>query len=306
MKTYSSPSHSFEVSLAREYSVEEALMIHHFQHWIKINVKLKKNFKDGKTWTYQTLEYIAAHFDYWSRRQVERLINKLVKNKVLRKGNFNSTPYDRTVWYCFEDEERFLSFIDKSPNGDLENSKWGNENHQSVTPIPDTKTYTKEREREGASPRASPSPPFRLSENQFEFKSKISGMTRIKMPIDRHKKLVEDFGCERVDEMLERLDEYADINAKKFKQYSCHDAVLRKWLREEKVRMPLNRAATDLEVIKKLERYKDLTQRGEMILGHDYVQFPGVHGENTYKAGEPGFLEKISLRFRKMNIPLEI
>jgi hypothetical protein len=298
--------HSFDIHLAAEYGIEESIIIHHFQHWVRINKKLNRHFLDGRTWTYQTLDEIAANFPYLNKFKVLRIISKLIKRGVLKKANFNVKHYDRTIWYAFSNEEKFVPSIDILQKCNMEIAKTQHGYCENATPIPDTKPYTKEEEREGASPQASPVPPRPSASSEFKFKSKISGMTRIKMKSDKHEKLVSDFGKERVADMLERLDEYADINEKKFKQYSCHAAVLRKWLREDNSKMPKIRVTTDLELINKLKTYKHLISKGDMILGHDYVEFPRVHGENSYKVGEPGFKEKIHSRFRKMNIPLDI
>ena len=134
--------HSFDSELAAQYSIEEAIMIHHFQFWISKNKRLKRNNHKGRTWTYETIEEIAAHFSYWSRDQVKRILNKLVKNNIIIKGNFNKKKYDRTVWYAFKDEEKFI-FIEKGRNRQMDMAKSGNPKDEIATPIPDTKTYTK-------------------------------------------------------------------------------------------------------------------------------------------------------------------
>ncbi len=142
--------HSFDIDLAAKYSIEEALLIHHFQHWITINRELKRNFHDGRYWTYQSLDEIAAHFPYLSKSQVVDILEKLCcgyqrksKSKtpnhepILMKGNFNKSRYDRTVWYAFVNENQFLgdakTHIGKSQNG----------NCDIPTPIPDSKTDSK-------------------------------------------------------------------------------------------------------------------------------------------------------------------
>ncbi len=100
-------NHVFSVDLASKHGLPEAVVIHHFQYWITHNATLKRNFREGRTWTYQTIEEIAAFYPYFSRDQIKRIIEKLVKTGVLKKGNFNSTSYDRTTWYAFENEEMF-------------------------------------------------------------------------------------------------------------------------------------------------------------------------------------------------------
>lgn len=138
------PSHVLNVHLATKYGVDEALMIHHFQYWISHNKRLKRNFIDNKTWTFQTIEEITAHFPYWSIDQVKRLLNKLVKKGVLSKNNFNKIAYDRTLWYAFCDESVFIDdFIDIVRNRQMEKTESPNGKDEIARPIPHTKTNTK-------------------------------------------------------------------------------------------------------------------------------------------------------------------
>lgn len=127
--------HSFDVELAAQYGIEPAILIHHFQHWIKYNKTLGRNFKEGRTWTYQTRKEIAAHFPYWTENQIRRYIDKLVECRVIVKGNFNKSLMDNTIWYAFADEEKFTSGYsahrsdqEETPSGEL------------AQPIPHTKT----------------------------------------------------------------------------------------------------------------------------------------------------------------------
>jgi hypothetical protein len=148
--------HSFDIDTASQYGIDEAILIHHFQHWIKVNQRKKINFHDGKTWTYQTLEDIAAHFPYWNVDRVRTLLDllcdgktrhtkksKVEGEKVLVRSNHNKKKFDRTVWYAFVDEGRWIK--EETPNRDGVNAK----SHMASTPdgsganarpIPDTKT----------------------------------------------------------------------------------------------------------------------------------------------------------------------
>lgn len=139
-----SQHHSFDIAVASEYSIEEAILIHHFQHWIRINRTLKRNQHEGRTWMYQTQEEIAANFPYFRNRQtVMRIIQKLVDKGVLMEENFNKAKYDRTKWYAFVNEGKFLPFIDNVHFRTMESSESNNGKFESERPIPDTKTDTK-------------------------------------------------------------------------------------------------------------------------------------------------------------------
>ncbi len=128
-------NHSFDIHIAEEYkSVEIAILVWHFQYWILRNKRLKRNLHDDRTWSYQTITEIAAVFPYWSVKQVERLIAKALKLKIIKKGNFNRSKYDRTSWYAFENEEKFSI----SRNREMEEPESGNGKDDIGTPIPDT------------------------------------------------------------------------------------------------------------------------------------------------------------------------
>jgi len=109
-KTTHSLTHSFDVKIAAKYKdAMLAIMIHHLQYWIMHNKILNRNQNEDRTWMYNTLEEFAAHFEYLSKDQVKRLLNKAVRLGIIRKGNFNESKMDRTVWYAFENEEEFLN-----------------------------------------------------------------------------------------------------------------------------------------------------------------------------------------------------
>lgn len=148
--------HSFDIDIASQYGIDEAILIHHFQHWIKVNQRKKINFHDGKTWTYQTLEDIAAHFPYWNVDRVRTLLDilcdgktrhtkksKVEGEKILVRSNHNKKKFDRTVWYAFIDESKWIK--EETPtrfgvNAKCHMASTPNGNGVNATPIPDTKT----------------------------------------------------------------------------------------------------------------------------------------------------------------------
>jgi len=147
--------HSFDIQLAQVYGMQEAIVIHHLLFWVKYNQNLKRNFIDGRTWTFQTMDEIAAHFPYLSRNQIVDILEKLCTGKsrkkkgddldfdpVIMKGNHNKSSYDRTIWYAFVDEEKWCRQIPKCilENDKMEFVKSQNGSCQKATPIPDTKT----------------------------------------------------------------------------------------------------------------------------------------------------------------------
>lgn len=132
-------SHSFSVELAELYGIECAILINHFQFWIEQNKSTGKNFHDGRTWMYQSQKDIAAIYPYWSEDVVFKTIKKLEDFKVIIKGNYNKTSFDKTTWYAFENEKMFT----KPSNDGIDRVNRRNQSRQPTEPIPDTNTYTK-------------------------------------------------------------------------------------------------------------------------------------------------------------------
>lgn len=111
--------HHFEVDHAIQYGIEEAIIISNFSFWIRKNRANKANTReieiDGKlekrTFTYNSANAMSELFPYLNPKQIYRVMDSLEKQEVLVKRNFNSNRYDRTLWYCFKNEETFLGIV---------------------------------------------------------------------------------------------------------------------------------------------------------------------------------------------------
>lgn len=133
--------HGFDTGYAMAYGAEEAIVLHHFQYLIRANAVSGHNFREGRYWTYDTVDDIRRHFPYWSLKQIRRILNSLVDQGVIIKNTYNKHWTDRTTWYAFQDEDKFVIthvpkkvviLDDSEDTGDIkENStvfpKWENE-----------------------------------------------------------------------------------------------------------------------------------------------------------------------------------
>ena len=100
--------HGFDTGYAIAYGVDEAIMIRNLQFFITSNANRGNNFREGKYWTYDRLEDFPNHFPYWSVKQVRRIIASLIEQEVIVKEEFNEKWSDRTQWYAFKDENKFI------------------------------------------------------------------------------------------------------------------------------------------------------------------------------------------------------
>ena len=108
-------NHSFDIEHARLYGLPEAVIIHNFAFWITQNRANGTNQRAGHTWTYNSIPALELIFPYLTYKQIRRATDSLVKmHLVLITGYYNALPGDRTTWYAFADEAKFLP-IDHLP-----------------------------------------------------------------------------------------------------------------------------------------------------------------------------------------------
>ncbi|MGE0761860.1 MAG: hypothetical protein AB7N80_01150 [Bdellovibrionales bacterium] len=97
------------------------------------------HLKEGRYWTFNSVKDFAKLFSYWTEKQIETILNNLVAQGAILKGNFNRHRYDRTCWYTINDDSSLAVSGEKSvpPNGEMDFTKQGNPSPQAVEPIPD-------------------------------------------------------------------------------------------------------------------------------------------------------------------------
>lgn len=93
--------HSFKVSVAEEYGVFEAVLIHCLVYWIDTNRKNNRNFYNGAYWTHNTIKALEEMFPYASQRQIRYALKNLIDKGIIQTARFNTDTRDRTLWYSF-------------------------------------------------------------------------------------------------------------------------------------------------------------------------------------------------------------
>lgn len=124
--------HSFDVDLAVEYGLAEAIILNHLWFWIAKNKANGKHQHDGATWTYNSTKAFQALFPYLSNWQIQSALKRLREAGIIQTGNYNELSYDRTLWYAFTDFGK--SIMQKTKMDYTKNENGLHENHE---PIPD-------------------------------------------------------------------------------------------------------------------------------------------------------------------------
>ncbi len=92
--------HSFNTNIAKEYDLPIATILNNFKFWTLVNLANKRHIHDGLCWTFNSIPAFCAIFPYWTRHQIEHLLNKCKDLGLIVAGNYNNHRYDRTKWYA--------------------------------------------------------------------------------------------------------------------------------------------------------------------------------------------------------------
>lgn len=92
-----------------QYGIEEAFLIDYLQTNIHYHRSRDEYFYDGHYWTYCSTKYlIDKMFPFLNDRKFNYIVKSLVKQGVILVGNYNKNKFDKTRWFAFVDEEKFL------------------------------------------------------------------------------------------------------------------------------------------------------------------------------------------------------
>ena len=162
-------TYTFDTLLATKYGVNEAIMLNNFIYWIAKNEANGKHFHDGRYWTYNSVAAFGKLYPFWTTSQIRTIIDSLVKQGVLLKGNYNEQKRDRTVWYALTDESRkCICQISQMDLSDLANALV--ENRQ---PLPNNKTQIENPNKKASIGEADADAPQPEKIEKFSFRDKL-------------------------------------------------------------------------------------------------------------------------------------
>lgn len=131
--------HSFDVEIAILYGIPAAVFLYNLKYWIMKNAANNKHFYDGRTWSYNSRKALEKLLPYMTSRQIQYTVDKLVEEGIIVTGNYNTSAYDRTLWYAIT--EKGWSILQ---NCKLAETGMLNENTENVEPIPNNKPNNKQ------------------------------------------------------------------------------------------------------------------------------------------------------------------
>jgi len=119
-------NHQFNIDIASNHGIEEAIIIENIAFWTKKNIANNKNIHDGKCWIYNSVKAFKELFPYMTETKIYRVLKRLQEKGVIETGNYNKVSYDRTKWYCIIDKSILQTYkihLVKMKNGNSQNEE---------------------------------------------------------------------------------------------------------------------------------------------------------------------------------------
>lgn len=229
--------HSFDVDVAVRFGVNAAIIFKNLYHWVEKNRANEKNFHDGRYWTYNSVKAFHDLFPYLSEKQIRTAINTLIEGGAVVTGNYNSQPYDRTLWYSITDEwdgtlKSTLPSDQKDiyilPKGKMERDERENVFIQKGGPIPDSKPDKNSTdENTDGNECIAAGVPATATRPPKEPKIAFGEYGNVRLTQKEHERLIADYGASETADAIVFLDEY--IEEKGYKSKS-HNLAMRRWV----------------------------------------------------------------------------
>lgn len=116
--------HLFDIDIAAKYGVPCAVILENIGYWVFQNEANETNCHDGYYWTYNSIKGLKTIHPYLTEKQIRSAIEVLVKEDLIRTGEFNTDPFDHSKWYTLTEKGKITLEYQKGksicPTGQIE------------------------------------------------------------------------------------------------------------------------------------------------------------------------------------------
>lgn len=92
--------HTFDPEIAMQVGINAAVVHRNLVFWVRYNESNRRNFHEGRYWTYNSLAAFDEQFPYLTAKQIRTALDKLVEAGLILKGNFAADRFKRANWYA--------------------------------------------------------------------------------------------------------------------------------------------------------------------------------------------------------------
>lgn len=107
--------HSYNVSVAADVGINAAVVFYNICFWVEENHANKRNFINGKYWTYNTVKALHTIFPEMTGKQIEYALKKLKDGGYIESAVLSEDTRDRTNWYTVCDFKKWILHEEPTP-----------------------------------------------------------------------------------------------------------------------------------------------------------------------------------------------
>ena len=122
--------HQFNTKIAKQYGLEESILIENIFFWVKKNKANNQNYHNGKYWTYNSVKAFNELFDYMTETKIYRALKKLKDCGLIEIGEYNENKYDHTKWYTVTNKA--LELFEETEKPNIQNEKQILQNEEPI------------------------------------------------------------------------------------------------------------------------------------------------------------------------------
>ena len=122
--------HQFNTEIAKQYGLEESILLENIYFWVKKNKANNQNYHNGKYWTYNTVKAFNELFDYMTETKIYRALKKLKDCGLIEIGEYNENKYDHTKWYTVT--SKALELLGETEKPNIQNEKQILQNEEPI------------------------------------------------------------------------------------------------------------------------------------------------------------------------------
>lgn len=205
------------------HCADEAAFIHRIWYLTYNNEANERNFRDGKYWTYDSVQALLKIFDFWTPKQLRRIIRNCEECGLIETGSFAENPLDRRTWYALTDKAKEIY-----RNGQMHLPEWVNRDAQTgKSKCPNGQIVFNKEAIEDAIKDLRESAP---AQNPKQGREAYGEFSNVLLTADEFGRLCAKWGAPKVRQEIEELSSYM---ASSGKRYKSHCATLSNWLRRK-------------------------------------------------------------------------
>ena len=100
--------HFFFSHIAQKYGVNAAVLAGFLWDCAEEKSTQSPQLHEGRVWVRCSVQMRTGFFPFLSYDEIRYALKRLIRARVLTKGRFNESCFDRTNWYAFTEFGQFL------------------------------------------------------------------------------------------------------------------------------------------------------------------------------------------------------